>query len=148
MKKTISCLLAILMLLMLTACGKVEFGPSENTGKQMTITAKNAAKDAFFMAGSLEVAEGERLVITSELAKGSIRVEIVEASEEQSADTLPEMDGEAILTADLDIAGGASGTVPAGRYMVKATCLEKATGTVRIEVKPTDGEIALQTADG
>ena len=138
MKKTIACVLAILMLLALTACGKFEFGPSENTGKLMTIKAEKAARDAFFMTGSLEVAEGEQIVITSDLAKGSIRVEIIAASEEQSIDKLPELDGEAILTADLNSTEGASGTVPAGWYMVKATCLERATGTVRIEVKPTD----------
>ena len=137
MKKAIAFILAILMLLTLTACGKSEFGTSDNTWKQMTITAEKAAKDAFFMTGSLEVAEGEQIVITSDLAKGSIRVEIVEVSEEQSIDKLPDLDGEAILTAELDSTEGASGTVPAGWYMVKATCLEKATGTVRIEVKPT-----------
>ena len=138
MRKAIALLLAILLLSALTACGRSEFGPSENTGKKMTITAENAARDAFFMSGSLEVAEGEQIVITSDLAKGSIRVEIVEVSEEQSIDKLPDLDGEAILTAELDSTEGASGTVPAGWYMVKATCLEKATGTVRIEVKPTD----------
>ena len=138
MKKATAFLSAILMLLMLTACGRFEFGPSENTGKQMTITAENAARDAFFVSGSLEVAEGEQIVIASDLAKGSIRVELIAVPGEQSIDKLPELDGEAILTADLDRTGGASGSVPAGWYMVKATCLEKATGTVRIEVKPTD----------
>ena len=138
MKKATAFLSAVLMLLMLTACGRFEFGPSENTGKQMTITAKRAARDAFFVSGSLEVAEGEQIVITADLAKGSIRVELIAVPGEQSIDKLPELDGEAILTADLDRTGGASGSVPAGWYMVKATCLERATGTVRIEVKPTD----------
>ena len=138
MKKAIVFLSAILMLFTLAACGRSEFGASDNTGKQMTITAKRAAKDAFFVSGSLEVAEGEQIVITADLAKGSIRVELIAVPGEQSADKLPELDGEAILTADLNSTEGASGTVPAGWYMVKATCLEKATGTVRIEVKPAD----------
>ena len=148
MRKTIALLLAILLLSALTACGRSEFGPSENTGKQMTITAENAAKDAFFMSGSLEVAEGEQIVITSDLAKGSIRVEIIEAPGEQSADKLPDMDGEAIITADLDSTESASGAVPAGWYMVKAACLERATGTVRIEVKPTGGKEEMQAVGG
>ena len=138
MRKTLAFILSILLLAALTACGRSEFGPSENTEKKMTITAENAARDAFFMSGSLEVAAGEQIVITSDLAKGSIRVEIIEVPGEQSADKLPEMDGEAIITADLDSTESASGTVAAGWYMVKATCLERATGTVRIEVKPTD----------
>ena len=39
----------VLSMLVLTACGKSEFGLSENTEKKMTITAENADKDAFFM---------------------------------------------------------------------------------------------------
>ena len=129
-------LVLALLALTLTACGKSEFGVSENTGKQMTITAKNADKDAFFMVGSLEVDDGEQIVIRSELTKGSIRVEIIGAPEEQSIDELPEMDGEAILTATLRNAEGSSGTVPAGSYLLKAVCLEKAAGSVVIEIKP------------
>ena len=125
-----------LAMLTLTACGKSEFGVSENTGKQMTITAQKADRDAFFMVGVLEVDDGEQIVITSSLTKGAIRVEIVGETEEQSIDELPDMDGEAIITADLKSTDGASGTVPAGSYMLRATCLEKATGTVQIEVKP------------
>ena len=125
-----------LAMLTLTACGKSEFGVSENTGKQMTITAQKADRDAFFMVGALEVDDGEQIVITSSLTKGAIRVEIVGETEEQSIDELPDMDGEAIITADLKSTDGASGTVPAGSYMLRATCLEKATGTVQIEVKP------------
>ena len=57
--------LAVLMALivsslMLTACGKSEFSLTENTGKRMVITAERADKDAFFAAGSLEVAREKR----------------------------------------------------------------------------------------
>ena len=130
-------IIAILMLMLtLTACGKSEFGVSENTGKQMTVTAQNADKDAFFMVGSLDVADGEQIVITSKLTKGSVRVEIVAASEKQSIDKLPDMNGEAIIAADLEKQDVASGTVAAGSYLLRATCLKKATGTIQIEVKP------------
>lgn len=125
-----------LLTLTLTACGKSEFGVTENTGKLMMITAENAAKDALFLVGSLDVADGEQIVITSNLAKGSVRVEIVAAPEEQSIDKLPDMNGEAIISADVTSTMGASDTVPAGSYMLKATCLEKATGTIQIEVEP------------
>lgn len=125
-----------LVLLTLTACGKSQFGLTENTWKQMTITAERADKDAFFMVGSLEVAEGEQIVITGSLTKGSIRVEIVGAPEEQSIDQLPDMDGGAIITANVSGTDVTSDTVPAGTYLLRATCLEKASGTIRIEVKP------------
>ena len=126
----------VLSMLVLTACGKSEFGLSENTEKKMTITAENADKDSFFMVGSLEVADGEQIAITSNLTKGSIRVEIVGTPEEQSIDQIPDMNAEATLAADLKGTDSVSGTVEAGTYMLKATCLEKATGTVLVEVTP------------
>lgn len=126
----------VLSMLVLTACGKSEFGLSENTEKKMTITAENADKDAFFMVGSLEVADGEQIAITSNLTKGSVRVEIIGTPEEQSIDQIPDMNAEATLTADLKSTDSVSGTVEAGTYMLKATCLEKATGTVLVEVTP------------
>ena len=126
----------VLSMLVLTACGKSEFGLSENTEKKMTITAENADKDALFMVGSLEVADGEQIAITSNLTKGSVRVEIVGTPEEQSIDQIPDMNAEATLAADLKGTDSVSGTVEAGTYMLKATCLEKATGTVLVEVTP------------
>ena len=126
----------VLSMLVLTACGKSEFGLSENTEKKMTITAENADKDALFMVGSLEVADGEQIAITSNLTKGSVRVEIIGTPEEQSIDQIPDMNAEATLTADLKSTDSVSGTVETGTYMLKATCLEKATGTVLVEVTP------------
>ena len=134
-----SMIIAILILMLtLTACGKSEFGVTENTGKQITVTAQNADKGASFMVGSLDVAEGEQIVITSKLTKGSVRVEIVASSEEQSIDKLPDMNGEAIITADLESGDSVSGTAATGSYYLRAACLEKATGTILIEVKPAD----------
>ena len=131
-------LAGILSLLMLTACGKSQFGLTENTEKRMVITAERAAKDDFFLVGSLTVDEGEQITISSDLEKGSVRVEIFRWGEEQDADTLPETGGEATLTANLHAADGASGTVEPGNYSLKAVCLEKATGTVTVEVVPAE----------
>ena len=131
-------LAGILSLLMLTACGKSQFALTENTGKRMVITAERAAKDDFFLVGSLTVDEGEQITISSDLEKGSVRVEIFRWGEEQDADTLPETGGEATLTANLHAADGASGTVEPGNYSLKAVCLEKATGTVTVEVVPAE----------
>ena len=127
-----------LSMLVLTACGKSEFGMSENTGKRMVVTAENASKDSFFMVGSLEVDEGEQIAITSNLEKGSVRVEIIGVPAEQSIDELPDLNGEPIITANLHSNDQQSGTVSAGTYMLKAICLEKATGTVLIEVLPAE----------
>ena len=131
-----------LLVLTLTACGKSEFGVTDNTGKLMTITAEKASRDAFFLVGSLDVADEEQIVITSNLTKGSVRVEIVTTAEEQSIDKLPDINGEAIITANLENGTSVSGTVDAGSYLLRATCLEKATGTIQIEVKPAAIEAA------
>ena len=126
----------VLSMLVLTACGKSEFGVSENTEKKMTITAENADKDSFFMVGSLEVADGEQIAITSNLTKGSVRVEIIGMPAEQSIDQIPDLNVEPTITSNLKSTDSVSGTVAAGTYMLKATCLEKATGTVLVEVTP------------
>ena len=125
----------VLVMLTLTACGKSEFGVSENTGKQMIITARNAQKDAFFMVGSLELAAGEQVVIASALKKGSVRVELVAASEEQSIDKLPDMNGIALFSAVVSGTESAAQVLPAGRYLLRASCLEKATGSIQIEAQ-------------
>jgi len=125
---------AVLTAATFTACGKTEFGVTESTEKTMTITAENADKDAMFIADSLEAEDGDEIRIAASLEKGLVRVEII-ADQEESIDELPEMDGEVIISADLSNNEAVSGKVPAGSYMVKATCLEKATGTVQIEVK-------------
>ena len=121
-----------LMAGMLTSCGKSVFEVTENTGKAVTITAEKAEKDASVMFGSIEVEEGEQLSISADLAKGSVRVEILPEAEEQAIDKIPEMDEEAIMVGNFVRTDAESGTVPVGSYLVKATCLERATGTVRI----------------
>ena len=126
----------VLTALTLTACGKSEFGMSENTEKKMVIKAENADRKSFFMVGTLTAADGDHIVITPKLSKGSVRVELVGVPEEQSIDKIPEMDGKASFTADVSGTEDVSGMVPAGSYMLRATCLEKATGTIEIEVKP------------
>ena len=127
----------VLALLSMTACGKTEFGLTENTGKKMTVTAVRTGRDAFFLAGTLEVSDGEEIVITSGLKKGTIRVELVREADKQSIGELPDIvDGEAAFKAEVSGTDTASGTVPAGSYMLRATGIKKATGTVQIEVKP------------
>ena len=133
-------LIMVLAILMLTlcACGKSYFGVTENTEKSMLISAQNAGKDSYFMSGSLTVEEGEKITASADLSKGSIRVEIFLESGEQSMDQMPQLEDEPTLTANFQKADSMEGTVEAGTYMVKAACLEKATGTIKIEVLPAE----------
>lgn len=139
MKKSLKISFVIVLALLtlaLTACGKPMFGLTDNTEKHMTVTAERADAGSFFVGGTLEVAEGEQIVISAAMTKGSVRLEIVAVPEEQSIDTFPDMDGEAIITAIFESSESASGTLAAGNYLVRATSLAKATGTIEIEVKP------------
>ena len=136
MRKPAVIIMLIMSMIMLTACAKSEFGVTENTGKRMVITAKNADRDAAVMTGTLEVAQGEKIEIKGSLKKGEVKVEIVAVEENQSIDKLPEIDGPAILTANITQTDGASATMDAGSYMLRAACQEKATGTITVEVVP------------
>ena len=126
-----------MLVLMLTACGKSEFSASADTGKRMTITAQNAAKEARCITGALEVAEGEQITVRANLTKGSVQVKLIAEPDAQNIDQPPELDGEAVITANISGTEETSGTVPAGSYMLEATCVEKATGTVLIAVEPS-----------
>lgn len=140
MKKTVYVVLtAILLMSMLamTACSKSVFGVTDNTEKAMTIEAKKAAVDSMFMVGTLEVDEGEQVVVTSNLEKGRVKIEIIYQGDE-SIEELPDMDGEATLAGEVVPGSGISGTMEPGEYMLKATVLEKADGTVQIDVKPAE----------
>lgn len=126
----------IISMAAMTACVKSEFGLTENTEKAMTLEAKNAAADDFFMVGSLVIAEGEQISVKGNLEKGSVKLEFIAEAEEQSIDELPDMDGEATFTANIEGTDMQAGTVPAGDYMLRATVLEKATGTIQIDAEP------------
>ena len=126
-------LVLALAMLALTACTTSEFSLEGTEEKKMTVSAKNAEKDSVAAVGGLVVGEGEMVVVTAALTEGSIRVEVLEA-EETDEEEAPDLSGEAIFTANLESTDSSSAEMNAGEYMVRATCLEKATGTVTIEV--------------
>ena len=126
---------SLLSIFALSACGKSELSGIINTEKNMTIEAKNASKEGFFMTGDLEVDEGEQIVINSSLEKGIIKIEIVRKEDDGDIDVLPDFDSEPIITMNASGMDKQSCTVPPGDYMVRGTCLEKSTGTVTIEIK-------------
>ena len=142
----------VLSMLILTSCGKSEFGVSDNTGKLIMITADNAEKESFFVTGSLEVGAGEQITIAGDLSAGEVRVEIISVAEDQDIDNLAELGSEPVLAANISSYDECSGGVPAGTYMVKAECIEKATGSVQIEVKPSkelpEGEVDVVLDEG
>ncbi len=130
MKRTVGLALAVLLalLMLLTACAKSSWNVV-NTDNGITLTVENAGKDAEYALGTLQVEEGEVIVLAADLTKGTVRVQVFAADEQGES-------GEALLTADFRSTEKASGTMPAGQYLLKAVCLEEATGTVRAEARP------------
>ena len=139
MKRIISIVLVAVLtvsMLAMTSCGKKEFSGSVEDDKNMTITAVKADAGDYFATGSLLVEEGEQVTIDTDLESGAITVEFLGSSEEQSAEELPEMDGEATYTAFLEGTNTQSVSFGAGTFMIKPTVTEKATGTIKITVQP------------
>ena len=129
--------LLLVLMMSLAACGRVTLSAeSEEDGKKVLITADRADKGDSFAITAIEVAEGEMVEVKADLKKGSIRVELIRMPDEQSIEVLPDLNGEPTLTANLVRTDGTSATLPVGTYLLKANCLERATGTVLIEVKP------------
>ena len=69
MKKAVVLFVALMMTaaFALTGCGSGEFQCDASDAKNVVITADKAAKDAFFLSGSLEVGEGETIVVEPSL---------------------------------------------------------------------------------
>ena len=136
MKRPVLFAAVLALVLLLAGCGKSEFGVIQNDPDRIVISAKNADKDAFFVTGTLEVAEGQQIVAAADLEKGAVRVEIYAApGAVENVSELTEL-GDAILTGNLKADESAAGGMAAGSYLVKAICLEKATGTVEVTVQP------------
>ena len=135
-------LIAVIMTLAMLAmcsCAKDTLVMNSASEKNLTVEAKKAASGDFAMTGGLEVADGEQVVMTQNMEKGEIRIELYGTPAEQSIDEIPDMEeGEPVMTLNADGVGTMSGTLPEGSYMVKITVIEKATGTVQIDVTAAD----------
>lgn len=136
MKRVVTLLATVLTaagLIALTSCTTSDFSFSGESEKLLKVNAKNASAGTESTLGGLDVEEGERILITSELESGTVRIEVYAGPEEQSADELPEPEGDPVMTFDAAGTESMSGTVDAGYYFVRASVTEKATGTVDIE---------------
>ena len=134
MKKLIYiALIAMMSMVLLTACGSTLSGEWES-GKSMTITAEKASVDDFFSTGSLEVRDGEQLVIKPNLEEGEIELGFVLVPEEQSIDEVPDVDADPTVTELVSGTEEKAVELPNGDYQVKVTVTKKATGTVQLEV--------------
>jgi hypothetical protein len=142
MKKRVYFILAvfiILAMMVMSACGQSTFTINADDEKNIIVDAKNAAKDELVITGSLEVADCDQVLMTANLEKGEIQIELIKTADEQSIDEVPDASGgDPTMTFKASGADSMSGTVEPGSYLVKALVNEKATGTVQIEAKVAD----------
>ena len=121
-------------MLAMTSCGSSTFSMT-GYEKSVTVKAENASEDTTSTVGGLEVAEGEKITITSSLDEGTVRIEPFKGPDEQSADEVPEPEGDPVMTFNAGTGETQSGTVAPGYYFVTATVTEKATGTIELTVE-------------
>ena len=120
------------MAFIMTSCSKPELAGNIKDDKNMLIKANKSAAGDNIMSGAIEIAEGESIKIVPDLKEGSIKLEFIKTEGEDNIEEVPDNDGEATLTANLTGTEVQEyGNMP-GAYMVKATVLEKATGTIEV----------------
>ena len=128
----------MITLSVLSACGKSEFKCTDNTEKTMTIVAENADKDDYFMTGSLEVSEGDKLVIHSDLEKGEVNLGFISSAGMDDIEKFPDVNTDSQITSNVSGTETQEYEISPGVYLLKATVIEKATGTVRINVQSSE----------
>lgn len=128
------------MAVLLSGCGKSNFGVVINEDLNAEITAENAAADSEGSAGSLTVRDGEIIIIEPSLEKGTIKVMLTssESSDDIDAD-VEELMGQGESAFEKEISGSdpVECELAEGDYMVTAIVTEKATGTIIIRTETT-----------
>ena len=129
-------MILMISMVVLSSCARMEFTCTENTEKAMTISAKEADKKSFFMTGSLVVEDGEKLIIHSNLDKGTIRLEFLCPEGMDDGENLPDVNVDPTVAAEATGKQTQEYEISPGDYLLNATVVEKATGTIKIEIQP------------
>lgn len=139
--KKIGVIVTVLMLamLMMTGCSSSEFGLVVNDDNTAVVTAENAGEDDSSSAGTITVGENQQISVeASEGAEGTLQLDFIaegELSEDADADELAEaLEAAPTLTLVVEGEQSTSGPIPAGDYLIKASSLDKLTGTYTISV--------------
>ena len=132
--------LALSAVAMMTACGSGDLSVNADDPKNIVITAENADTDMDVMSGSLDVAEGEQLVVEPALENGALDIDLIRMAEDQSAEEVPDIDEDFDPSCSFTASGDETQTldVAKGSYYIKITVSEKADGTVTLKAQPKD----------
>ena len=148
MKKTklLTAVAAAVMALTLAACSSSSesYSLSFNilNNKEGEVVIENADKDSAVSSGALEVGEGEEILITSELEKGKVLIQIQKSAEADTEDT-NDLEPPTFDHADYEIEVEASDIahcVPVpGEYDVNVVMQDKTSGKISMLVQPLEG---------
>ena len=148
MKKTklFTAVAAAVMALTLAACSSSSesYSLSFNilNNKEGEVVIENADKDSAVSSGALEVGEGEEILITSELEKGKVLIQIQKSAEADTEDT-NNLEPPTFDHADYEIEVEASDIahcVPVpGEYDVNVVMQDKTSGKISMQVQPLEG---------
>jgi len=135
-----ACILSIMALVLamiaMTACSGSSFGIAVADEKTAAITAENADKDDMASSGSLVAGEDEQITIDSNLDSGEIRIDFISDEGFDDPEEVPDLEN-AEVKYTTTVSGVESQAVMfgAGSYIVRATVVDKASGTIDIVVK-------------
>lgn len=150
--KLFTAIAAMVMALSLAACSSSSesYSCSFNimNGKEGEAVIDNADKDVAVSSGALEVAEGEEILITSELENGKVMIQIQKSAETgtEDSDTFnnesPTFD-HADVEVEMEGSEIAHCTVVPGEYDVNIVMLDKTSGKISMTVQPAEaaGEV-------
>ena len=136
---------AVLTMSMLTGCSSrpnlvLQMEPD---GKKCTAEFRKSSKDDFALSGTLVVEEGEGVSYEAALEKGSVLLEVIPADESLTKTASPEQLEAFANTEENAFAkelkgteGGVIETLVPGDYYVRVTAVQKADGTIKLEVLP------------
>ena len=148
MKKTklFTAAAAAVMALTLAACSSSSESYSLSfdilNNREGEVVIENADKDSAVSSGALAVGEGEEIVITSELEKGKVLIQIQKSAEADTEDT-NNLEPPTFDHADYEIEVEASDIahcVPVpGEYDVNVVMQDKTSGKIGMLVQPLEG---------
>ena len=157
MKKTklLTAVAAAVMALTLAACSSSSesYSLSFNilNNKEGEVVIENADKDSAVSSGALEVGEGEEILITSELEKGKVLIQIQKSAEVNTEDT-NDLEPPTFDHAEYEIEVEGSDIahcVPVpGEYDVNVVMQDKTSGKITMLVQPIEGAEETTEAAG
>ena len=137
--------LTVIAIIVITAfaiagCGKTELIlEAAEDGNSMNVEATNAGEEDFATSGTLNVKDGDKVIIEPAFEEGEVNVKLIPAEgiDENANEKELEsaLDGDNAVLSEL-ISGdkAVSFDVPPGDYYVSVVVTEKATGTATIKV--------------